>query len=153
MISIFLVQKQDGSIRMCLNPTKLNPYIQRPVHYTKTLDTILPDLQNCRYFSNFDVRSSPLIQSHLFTVLIQFMVGTSSSHTLLELAVHKTFQMLMNAILSQIPDVYNITPDILIASKTQEDHDQELSKFQKIITAYRERVVHLNRDKCHLLRY
>ena len=54
----------------------------------------------------------------------------------------------MDAIFSQIPDVYIITDDILIGSKTLARHDRAI---QQIITAYMGSGVHLNGDKHHLL--
>ena len=39
--SFVCVQKPNGSIRLCLDPTHLNKYIVRPHHNSKTLDDIL----------------------------------------------------------------------------------------------------------------
>ena len=42
--SYVCVKKPNGSIRVCIDPRPLNKAIIRPVHISKTLDEILPEL-------------------------------------------------------------------------------------------------------------
>ena len=48
--SYVCVKKPNGSIRVCIDPIPLNKAIIRPVHRSKTLDEILPELASSHFF-------------------------------------------------------------------------------------------------------
>ena len=69
--SFVLVPKHNGKVRVCLEPTRLNQAIIRPVHRGPTLNDIFAKLNNVKYLSlihassgyhnlNLDERSSYL---------------------------------------------------------------------------------------------
>ena len=45
------VMKEDGSLRLCLDPKDLNKAIKRNQWYARTLDDILPELAQSKYFT------------------------------------------------------------------------------------------------------
>ena len=49
--SIVPVMKEDGSLRLCFNPKDLNKAIERNQWYARTLDDILPELTQSKYFT------------------------------------------------------------------------------------------------------
>ena len=49
--SIVPVKKPDGSLRLCLDPKDLNQAIKRNQWYSRTVDDILPELADSKYFS------------------------------------------------------------------------------------------------------
>ena len=49
--SIVLVMKEDGSLRLCLDLKDLNKAIERNQWYARTLDDILPELAQSKYFT------------------------------------------------------------------------------------------------------
>lgn len=55
--SIVPVKKPDGSLRLCLDPKDLNRAIKRNQWYSRTVDDILPELANSKYFSLLDAKS------------------------------------------------------------------------------------------------
>ena len=55
--SIVPVVKEDGSLRLCLNPKDLNKAIKRNQWYARTLDDILPELAQSKYFTVKDATS------------------------------------------------------------------------------------------------
>ena len=55
--SIVPVMKEDGSLRLCLDPKDLNKAIKRNQWYTRTLDDILPELAQSKYFTVKDATS------------------------------------------------------------------------------------------------
>ena len=55
--SIVPVMKEDSSLRLCLDPKDLNKAIKRNQWYARTLDDILPELAQSKYFSVKDVTS------------------------------------------------------------------------------------------------
>ena len=55
--SIVTVMKEDGSLRLCLDPKDLNKAIERNQWYARTLDDILPELAQSKYFTVKDATS------------------------------------------------------------------------------------------------
>ena len=55
--SIVPVMKEDGSLRLCLDPKDLNKAIERNQWYARTLDDILPELVQSKYFTVKDATS------------------------------------------------------------------------------------------------
>ena len=55
--SIVPVKKPDGSLRPCLNPKDLNQAIKENQWYGRTVDDILPELADSKYFSLLDAKS------------------------------------------------------------------------------------------------
>ena len=51
------VMKEDGSLRLCLDPKDLNKAIKRNQWYAQTLDDILPQLTQSKYFTVKDTTS------------------------------------------------------------------------------------------------
>ena len=52
--SIVPVMKEDGSLRLCLDPKDLNKAIKRNQWYARTLDDILPEVAQSKYFTEKD---------------------------------------------------------------------------------------------------
>ena len=55
--SIVPVKKLDGSLRICLDPKDLNQAIKRNQWYSRTVDDILPELADSKYFSLLDAKT------------------------------------------------------------------------------------------------
>ena len=55
--SIVPVMKEDSSLRLCLDPKDLNKVIERNQWYARTLDDILPELAQSKYFTIKDATS------------------------------------------------------------------------------------------------
>ena len=55
--SIVPFEKPDGSLRLCLDPNDLNQAIKRNQWYSRTVDDILPELADSKYFSLLDAKS------------------------------------------------------------------------------------------------
>ena len=51
------VIKEDGSLRLCLDPKDWNKAIKRNQRYARTLDDILPELVKFKYFTVKDAMS------------------------------------------------------------------------------------------------
>ena len=78
--SIVPVMKEDGSLRLCLDLKDLNKAIKRNQWYARTLDDILPELAQSKYFTVKDATSGfwhvPLdFRSSLLTNYIQHPFG------------------------------------------------------------------------------
>ncbi len=53
--SLVIVQKPNGSLRLCLDPQVLNNAIRRPHYPMKTLEDILPDLSDAKLMREPDI--------------------------------------------------------------------------------------------------
>ena len=52
--SFVIVKKPNGNLRICLDPTDLNPYIVQPVCNARILDDIINLLKDAVHFALFD---------------------------------------------------------------------------------------------------
>ena len=52
--SFVIVKKPNGSLCICLDPTNLNKDIVRPVCNSQTIDDMVHELKDARYFAVFD---------------------------------------------------------------------------------------------------
>ena len=52
--SFVVVKKLNGKLRICLEPTDLNPYIVRPVCNARTLDEVIALFKDAVHFAVFD---------------------------------------------------------------------------------------------------
>ena len=55
--SIVIVEKQNGSIHICLDPKDLNQAIKREHFPLQTADEIVADMAGAQYFSKLDASS------------------------------------------------------------------------------------------------
>ena len=152
--NVLCTPKPNGEIRICLNPKPLNKAVKRPHHYAPTMEDIVQKLHGCKYFSALDQSSGYWnIEVHPDSVhLLTFNTpfgryaykrlpfGLVSSQDVFQRAVDETF--------SDIPDVYCIADDVLIAAKTREEHDLAVNR---IIQRCRDSGFRLNPKKAKIL--
>ena len=55
--SLVCVSKASSCIRLCLDRKYLNCFIKRTLHYTPTIDDVLPEMHTSNFFSIIDARS------------------------------------------------------------------------------------------------
>ena len=99
--SMVVVEKRDGSVRICLEPKKLNKAVMREHHHIPTLLTTFNTL-----FGRYCYKHLPF--------------GINSSAEVFEKRVEEVFGDL---------DVSIYFNDLIIAGKDQTDHDQKLRKL------------------------
>ena len=125
--SIVPVMKEDGSLRLCLDPKDLNKAIERNQWYARTLDDILPELAQSKYFVK-DATSGfwhvPLdLRSSLLTTFntpwgkyrwLRMPFGLKVSGDV--------FQERLDRVLRLVPGVLRIADDIVIHGATENTH-------------------------------
>ena len=127
--SIVPVMKEDGSLRLCLDPKDLNKAIKRNQWYARTLDDILPELAQSKYFTVKDATSGfwhiPLdLRSSLLTTFntpwgkyrwlrMPFCLKVSED----------VFQEWLDTVLRLVPGALRIADDIVIHGVTENTHD------------------------------
>ena len=127
--SIVPVMKEDDSLRLCLDPKDLNKAIERNQWYARTLDDILPELAQSKYFTIKDATSGfwhiPLdFRSSLLTTfnipwgqfrLLRMPFGLKVSGNV--------FQERLDRVIRLVPGVLGITDEIAIHGATENTHD------------------------------
>ena len=127
--SIVPVMKEDSSLRLCLDPKDLNKAIERNQWYARTLDDILPEFAQSKYFTVKDATSGFWhilldFRSSLLTIFntpwdkyrwLKMPFGLNVSGNL--------FQERLDRVLRLVPGVLGITDDIVIHSATENTHD------------------------------
>ena len=128
--SIVPVAKEDGSLRLCLDPEDLNKAIERNQWYARTLDDILPELVQSKYFTVKDATSGfwhvPLdLRSSLLTTFnmpwdkyrwLRMPFGLKVSRDVC--------QERLDIVLRLVPGVLGIADDIVIHGSTENTHDR-----------------------------
>ncbi|WVZ51939.1 hypothetical protein U9M48_003036 [Paspalum notatum var. saurae] len=107
---VLFVKKKDGSMRLCIDYRELNAVTLKSKCPLPRIDDLLDQLKGAKYFSKIDLRSGyHQIKIRLTNALAYFM-------------------NLMNLILKEELDQFMVvfTDDILIYSKTYEEHGKHL---------------------------
>ena len=127
--SIAPVMKDDGSLRLCLDPKDLNKAIKRNQWYARTLDDILPELAQSKYFTVKDATSGfwHVVLDFRTSLLTTFNTPWGKYRWLrmpFGLKVSgDVFQERLDRVLRLVPGVLGITDDIVIHGATENTHD------------------------------
>ena len=146
-----VVPKSNGKVRICVDLTRLNESVQRERHPLPAVDQTLAQLASAKVFSKPDANSGfwqiPLAPaSALLTTFITpfgrfcfhrlpFGISSAPEH----------FQRRMSEILTGLTGIVCMMDDILIHGKTQEEHNERLSK---VLQCLQEAGLTLNSEKC-----
>ena len=126
------VDKEDTTLRVCLDPSGLNPYIIRPVFNSYTLDEISYMLKDAKVFTVCDANKGffqvPLAEeSKKFTAMLS--PEGVYVHNVLAMGLSlasDVFEMIIKDTIKGLPGVINIADDLLIFGSTIEEHDKNL---------------------------
>ena len=134
--SIVPVMKEDGSLRLCLDPKDLNKAIERNQWYARTLDDILPELAQSKYFTIKDAISGfwHIILDFRSSLLATFNTLWDKYRWLrmpFGLKVSgDVFQERLDKVLRLVPRVLGITDDIVIHGAMENTHDGTVYRLQ-----------------------
>ena len=149
--SITYVTKQDGSLRICLDPKDLNNVLKRAPHLIPTMEELAHKFGGAQIFSKLDAKSgywsiSLDPESQLLTTFntpfgrycfLRLPFGLNTSQD--------TFQCAMDQNLEGLDGVVSIADDIAIFGTDEQEHDQRL---HKLMQKARERGIVFNQGKC-----
>lgn len=149
--SLTYVTKKDGSLRICLNPQKLNASLRRCPHKIPTVEELNPEFAKAKIFSKLDAKAGYWsIHLHedsqpLTTFQTPFggycwkclPFGLSISQDL--------FQAKMDQILEGLRGVVSIADDIAVYGENEEEHDRNLINLMERAA---EAGVVFNSEKC-----
>ena len=127
--SIVPVMKEDGNLRLCLDPKDLNKAIKRNQWYARTLDDILPELAQSKYFTVKDTTSGfwhmPLdLRNSLLATFNTLWDKYRWLRMPFGLKVSgDVFQERLDRVLRLVPGLLGIADDIVRHGATQNTHD------------------------------
>ena len=140
---IVVVPKSNGSLRICVNLTKLDASIRRERHDLPAIDQIVAQLSDAKVFTKLEANASfwqiKLAEdSVLYTTFItpigrfcfqKLPFGITSAPEL--------FQKKMSSILTDLRGVVFMIDDVLIYGSNYKEHDEQLEAVQKPIAKCR----------------
>ena len=126
------VDKEDTTLRVCLDPSGLNPCIIRPVFNSYTLDEISYMLRDAKVFTVCDANKGffqvPLAEESKTLTAMLTPEGVYIHNVLamgLSLA-SDVFEMIIKDMIKGLSGVINIADDLLIFGSTIEEYDRNL---------------------------
>uniref|UniRef100_A0A8C7WXQ6 Gypsy retrotransposon integrase-like protein 1 n=1 Tax=Oryzias sinensis TaxID=183150 RepID=A0A8C7WXQ6_9TELE len=124
--------KKDGSLRICLDPKKLNDSLKRCPHRIPTVEELNPKFANAKVFSKLDAKagywSIHLDEDSQLLTTFRTPFGRYCWKRLpFGLSVSQDiFQAKMDQILEGLQGVVSIADDIAVYGKNEEEHDKNL---------------------------
>ncbi|CAI6367348.1 unnamed protein product [Macrosiphum euphorbiae] len=148
---IVLVPKKNGEVRLCVDMRRPNAAIERVRHVTPTIDDIISAVNGSKVFSKLDLNEG---YHQLELECASRSITTFSTHVGLRRykrlnfginSAAEVFQDEIRQVLVNIPNVMNVSDDILIYAKSQDEHDNIL---EKVLSRLQEKGLTLNYEKC-----
>ena len=144
--------KKDGSMRICLNPQRLNNSLKRCAHRIPTVEELNPQFAKAKVFSKLEATAGCWAihlekKSQLLTTFrtpfgrfgwlrLPFRLNASQD----------IFQSRMDQHLDGLTGVVFIADDIVVLGENEEDHDRNLTN---LIKQAERKGLEFNSKKCH----
>ena len=150
---LVVILKANGDIRLCIDMRMPNRAIQRERHPTPTIDDLVDALNGATVFSKLDLRSG---YHQLVLAKESRYITTFATHeglrryTRLNFGTNSASEVFQNAISEQIKEILgaiNISDDIIIYGKSQQDHDHAL---HTVLQKFANVGLTLKHEKCEL---
>ena len=148
---IVVVPKKSGEVRICVDMREVDKAIKREKHFMPSIDDLIADLNGTTHFSTLDLSSG---YHQLELAPESRYVTTFSTHVGLRRykrlpfginAASEIFQEAIREILTGLPGCTNISDDIIVFGKGQEEHNKNL---RGVLQRLKENNLRLNKDKC-----
>ena len=134
-----IVPKKDGGVRLCVDMRMANKAIRRERHHKPTIDDLIHSMNGAKVFSKLDLRAG----YHQLTLAPESRyITTFATHqglrryrklTFGTCSASEIFQHIIQELLRDIPNVINISDDVIVSGATQTEHDNTLrSVFQRL---------------------
>ena len=149
--SIVIVEKPNGSVRICLDPKNLNEAIKREHFPMQTADDIIANMAGAQYFSKLDASSGywqiKLDEPSSKLVTFQTPFGRYKFNRLAfgVKSASEVFQKKISEIIEGLEGCKNNQDDIIVWGSSKEEHDERL---KAVLDRIRAANLKLNKEKC-----
>lgn len=152
-VNNFHAINKNGKLRIVLDPRQLNKCIKRAHFQIPTIDELLFKLSGCKIFTVFDAQKAfwqqPLDEES--SLLTTFITPLGRFRYLKVpyglINAPESFQSTMHEIFKEIPNVEPYFDDLVLGSKTMEEH---LELIRKVLDTARKNHLKLNPTKIQL---
>ena len=148
---LVVVPKKSGKVRLCIDMREANKAIQREKHVMPTIDDLIADLNGAQVFSTLDLAQG--YHQYELGPNSRYITTFSTNKALyrykrLMFGVNAASEIFQNAVaemLGGLDGAKNISDDIIIFGRTQDEHDRNLqATFQRLA----QHNARLNPGKC-----
>ena len=145
--------KKDGSLRICIDPQKLNSSSKRCPYKIPTVEELNPKFAKAKVFSKLDAKAGYWSvhldeKSQLLTTCRTPFGRVCWKRLPFGLSVSQDiFQARMDQILEGLDGVVSITDDVAVYGENEEDHDRNL---QNLMIRAAETGLVFNSEKCYI---
>ena len=149
--SLAYSRKQNGNLRICLDPKDLNKAIKRCHYHTPTLEEITHQFAESQHFSKLDAKNGYWFvkldaESQLLTTFNSPFGRFCFQRMPFGLVMSQdVFQQRMDQILEKCPQTIGIADDIAVYGNTKTEHDKHLHSLMKLA---RDNGLVFNSEKC-----
>lgn len=148
---LIVVPKGANDIRCCVDMREPNQAIRRVIFPMPTLEFILSKLANCTVFTKIDIKSAyhhvELDEESRFITAFLTQKGVMQFKRLPFglCSAPEIFQRIMSQLILGIQGTFCFLDDIIVAGKTEEEHDERLKQVLEIL---QKNNLTLNEKKC-----
>ncbi|KAK3770331.1 hypothetical protein RRG08_029984 [Elysia crispata] len=151
-----IVEKKNGSLRICIDPRPLNKALKREHYKLPTLDDVLPKFREAKIFTKLDVKEAFWHikldeEASMLTTMITPFGRVRWTRLPFGLNVSsEIFQRHLTTAIDDLPGIVNVADDLLVIGngstdeEAQRDHDR---KYKLLKMRCSEKGIKLNQDK------
>ena len=148
---IVMVAKKNGTFRMCADLTNLNKVLKTHKYSLPNVHDFANMAHDCQYFTTMDIKDAyyviPVRPSDKHKLTIATPLGNFQYNFLpMGLATSSCFyQKLMNEVVSGLPNVFAYLDDIIVMSKSKDDH---MNTLHQLFSRLKMHGLVVNESKC-----
>lgn len=148
------IMKSEKEVRICVDMRQVNKAILRLNHPLPTLDELLPQMNNCNFFTKLDISNAfHQLEIHPDSRYITTFISSKGLYRYKRLpfgisCAPEIYQKVLEQILSGCDGTFNYIDDIIIFAPDIELHDRRVKKVLETLKTHN---VVLNEKKCVFL--
>ena len=140
--SLTVSRRENGKLRVCLDPKDLNNAIKRCHHKTPTIEEITHKFSGAKFFSKLDAKNGYWsVKLDDESALLTTFNSPFGRYCYLRLPFglvmsQDVFQLRMDQFLESCPGAIGIADDIVVFGATEAEHDKNLHHLMKAANQY-----------------